>query len=95
MSRLHLTFHNRIPSSTSTATTILAATACSGSPSSFPRKHMPFPFRVFAVAAVLGVGVLLPVNFLGDQLREIDIADLPNKSIELFSVSNVQDGSNK
>ena len=51
--------------------------------------------RVFAAVAVLGVGVLLPVNFLGDQLREIDIADLPNKSIELFSVSNVQDGSNK
>lgn len=54
-----------------------------------------FSIRVFAAAAVLGVGVLLPVNFLGDQLREIDIADLPNKSIELFSVSNVQDGSNK
>ena len=51
--------------------------------------------RVFAAAAVLGVGVLLPVNFLGDQLRTIDFSDLPNKSIELFSVSNVQDGSNK
>ncbi|XP_062202387.1 CSC1-like protein HYP1 [Phragmites australis] len=54
-----------------------------------------FSIRVFAAAAVLGVGVLLPVNFLGDQLREIDFSDLPNKSIDLFSVSNVQDGSNK
>lgn len=53
-----------------------------------------FSIRVFAAAAVLGVGVLLPVNFLGDQLREIDFTDLPNKSIDLFSVSNVQDGSN-
>lgn len=49
--------------------------------------------RVFAAAAVLGVGVLLPVNFLGHQLQEIDFTDLPNKSIDLFSVSNVQDGS--
>ncbi|PWZ57382.1 CSC1-like protein HYP1 [Zea mays] len=54
-----------------------------------------FSIRVFAAAAVLGVGVLLPVNFLGDQLREIDFTDLPNKSIDLFSVSNVQDGSSK
>jgi calcium permeable stress-gated cation channel len=51
--------------------------------------------RVFAAAAVLGVGVLMPVNFLGDQLREIDFSDLPNKSIDLFSISNVQDGSKK
>ncbi|KAJ1266036.1 hypothetical protein BS78_08G120400 [Paspalum vaginatum] len=54
-----------------------------------------FSIRVFAAAAVLGLGVLLPVNFFGDQLREIDFGDLPNKSIDLFSISNVQDGSNK
>ncbi|XP_006664683.3 CSC1-like protein HYP1 [Oryza brachyantha] len=54
-----------------------------------------FSIRVFAAAAVLGVGVLMPVNFLGDQLRQIDFSDLPNKSVDLFSVSNVQDGSNK
>jgi len=51
--------------------------------------------RVFAAAAVLGVGVLLPVNFFDHQLQEIDFTDLPNKSIDLFSVSNVQDGSSK
>lgn len=54
-----------------------------------------FSIRVFAVAAVVGVGVLLPVNFMGDQLRLIDFADIPNKSVDLFSISNVQDGSNK
>ncbi|KAG0521439.1 hypothetical protein BDA96_08G160400 [Sorghum bicolor] len=54
-----------------------------------------FSIRVFAAAAVLGVGVLLPVNFLDHQLQEIDFTDLPNKSIDLFSVSNVQDGSSK
>jgi hypothetical protein len=47
------------------------------------------------VAAVLGVGVLLPVNFLGDQLKLIDFADLTNKSVDLFSISNVKDKSNK
>ena len=50
---------------------------------------------MFAAAAVLGVGVLLPVNFFDHQLQEIDFTDLPNKSIDLFSVSNVQDGSSK
>uniref|UniRef100_A0A0D9Y0X0 CSC1/OSCA1-like 7TM region domain-containing protein n=1 Tax=Leersia perrieri TaxID=77586 RepID=A0A0D9Y0X0_9ORYZ len=54
-----------------------------------------FSIRVFTAAAVMGVGVLMPVNFLGDQLRQIDFSDLPNKSVDLFSVSNVQDGSNK
>ncbi|KAG8049097.1 hypothetical protein GUJ93_ZPchr0009g1264 [Zizania palustris] len=53
-----------------------------------------FSIKVFTAAAVLGVGVLMPVNFLGDQLRQIDFSDLPNKSVDLFSVSNVQDGSN-
>ncbi|KAM0850712.1 hypothetical protein ACQ4PT_052900 [Festuca glaucescens] len=51
--------------------------------------------RVSAVAAVLGVGVLLPVNFMGDQLSLIDFADLSNKSVDLFSISNVKDKSNK
>ncbi|GJN35314.1 hypothetical protein PR202_gb24069 [Eleusine coracana subsp. coracana] len=54
-----------------------------------------FSIRVFTAAVVLGVGVLLPVNFLGDQLRNIDFHDLPNKSVDLFSISNVQDGSKK
>lgn len=51
--------------------------------------------RVFAVAAVVGVGVLMPINFMGDQLRLIDFTDLPSKSVDVLSISNVQDGSNK
>ncbi|WOL15441.1 CSC1-like protein HYP1 [Canna indica] len=53
-----------------------------------------FSLRVFAVAAIIGLFILLPVNFLGNQLREIDFSDLPNKSLDFFSISNVQDGSN-
>ncbi|VAI27962.1 unnamed protein product [Triticum turgidum subsp. durum] len=51
--------------------------------------------RLFAVVAVVGVGVLMPINFMGDQLRLIDFTDLPSKSVDVLSISNVQDGSNK
>ncbi|XP_008780953.1 CSC1-like protein HYP1 isoform X1 [Phoenix dactylifera] len=54
-----------------------------------------FSLRVFSVAAVVGICILLPVNYLGDQLRDIDFSDLPNKSLDLFSISNVKDGSNR
>lgn len=53
-----------------------------------------FSLRVFSVAAVLGIGILLPVNYLGDHLRDADFSDIPNKSLDLFSISNVKDGSN-
>lgn len=51
--------------------------------------------RVFSVAAVVGICILLPVNYLGDQLQDIDFSDLSNKSLDLFSISNVKDGSNR
>lgn len=51
--------------------------------------------RVFTVAGIVGVFVLVPVNYLGDQLSGIDFADIPNKSLDLFSISNVKDGSNR
>ncbi|KAM3254487.1 hypothetical protein ACQJBY_048160 [Aegilops geniculata] len=37
----------------------------------------------------------MPINFMGDQLRLIDFTDLPSKSVDVLSISNVQDGSNK
>ncbi|KAL6136538.1 hypothetical protein ACLB2K_061833 [Fragaria x ananassa] len=52
-----------------------------------------FSLRVFGFAAVIGVFVLLPINFLGTQL-EVDFSDLTNKSLDSFSISNVDDGSN-
>ncbi|KAF7070746.1 hypothetical protein CFC21_076220 [Triticum aestivum] len=54
-----------------------------------------FSIRLFAVVAVVGVGVLMPINFMGDQLRLIDFTDLPSKSVDVLSISNVLDGSNK
>ncbi|TYJ37784.1 hypothetical protein E1A91_A05G399600v1 [Gossypium mustelinum] len=53
-----------------------------------------FCVRVFAFACVVGIFVLLPVNFSGDQLT-IDFSNLPNKTLESFSISNVNDGSNR
>ncbi|VAI13637.1 unnamed protein product [Triticum turgidum subsp. durum] len=37
----------------------------------------------------------MPINFMGDQLQLIDFTDLPSKSVDVLSISNVQDGSNK
>ncbi|KAH7660744.1 Calcium-dependent channel 7TM region putative phosphate domain-containing protein [Dioscorea alata] len=54
-----------------------------------------FSLRVFTVAGIIGVFVLVPVNYLGDQLSDIDFADIPSKSLDLFSISNVKDGSNR
>ncbi|KAJ3685552.1 hypothetical protein LUZ61_014716 [Rhynchospora tenuis] len=54
-----------------------------------------FCLRVFSVAGIIGILVLVPVNYLGDQLSNIDFSDLPNKSVDLFSISNVDDGSNR
>ncbi|XP_057521779.1 CSC1-like protein HYP1 [Amaranthus tricolor] len=53
-----------------------------------------FSLKVFAVAAIIGVSILLPINFLGSQL-DVDFSDLPNKSLDSFSISNVNNGSNR
>ncbi|KAL8097821.1 CSC1-like protein HYP1 isoform X2 [Apium graveolens] len=52
-----------------------------------------FSIKVFTFAMIIGF-VLLPINFLGNQLT-MDYKDLPNKSLESFSISNVNDGSNR
>ncbi|KAG8384669.1 hypothetical protein BUALT_Bualt04G0142000 [Buddleja alternifolia] len=53
-----------------------------------------FGFRVFRFAVIVGIFILLPFNYMGNQLN-IDFTDLPNKSLETFSISNVDDGSNR
>lgn len=52
-------------------------------------------FRVFTFAGVVGIFILLPVNYLGNQLN-VDISDFShfsNKSLDSFSISNVNNGS--
>ncbi|KAK4367569.1 hypothetical protein RND71_011361 [Anisodus tanguticus] len=53
-----------------------------------------FSARVFTFAVIVGVFILLPINYMGKQLS-LDISDLPNKSLEAFTISNVDDGSNR
>ncbi|KAK6255975.1 CSC1/OSCA1-like [Theobroma cacao] len=53
-----------------------------------------FCVRVFTFACIIGIFILLPINFLGNQLAD-DFSDLPKKSLESFSISNVDDGSNR
>ncbi|KAL8471634.1 hypothetical protein ACS0TY_029042 [Phlomoides rotata] len=53
-----------------------------------------FGLRVFRFAVVVGIFLLLPFNYMGNQLN-MDFTDLPNKSLESFSISNVDDGSNR
>ncbi|KAL5987779.1 hypothetical protein ACLOJK_035533 [Asimina triloba] len=52
-----------------------------------------FSLRIFSIAGIIGIFILLPVNYFGDQLNDIDFSDLPKKSLERFTISNVKDGS--
>lgn len=53
-----------------------------------------FSLRVFTIAGIIGIFFLLPVNYLGNQL-DVDFSNLPKKSLDSFSISNVDDGSNR
>uniref|UniRef100_A0A7N1A408 CSC1-like protein HYP1 n=1 Tax=Kalanchoe fedtschenkoi TaxID=63787 RepID=A0A7N1A408_KALFE len=53
-----------------------------------------FSMKVFSFATAVGICILVPVNYLGSQL-DIDFSGLPQKSIDSFSISNVNDGSKR
>lgn len=53
-----------------------------------------FSLRVFSVVGIVGICFLLPINYTGNQLNGIDLADLPKQSLDIFSISNVKNGSN-
>lgn len=55
--------------------------------------HFFGSIRVFSFASVVGIFILLPVNYMGTEFEEF--FDLPKKSLDNFSISNVNDGSNK
>lgn len=52
-----------------------------------------FSLRVFSFAGIVGICILLPINYLGNQLSED--SDFQNKSLDSFSISNVENGSNR
>ncbi|XP_020222806.1 CSC1-like protein HYP1 isoform X1 [Cajanus cajan] len=52
-----------------------------------------FSLKVFAVGGIIGMSVLLPINYMGSQLS--DDSDFQHKSLDSFSISNVNNGSNR
>ncbi|XP_054779832.1 CSC1-like protein HYP1 isoform X2 [Prosopis cineraria] len=52
-----------------------------------------FSLRVFSIGGIVGIFLLLPINYMGSQLS--DHSDFQNKSLDSFSISNVNNGSNR
>ncbi|KAI9124434.1 hypothetical protein K1719_004356 [Acacia pycnantha] len=52
-----------------------------------------FSLRVFSIGGIFGMCILLPINYMGSHLS--DDSDFQNKSLESFSISNVDNGSNR
>ncbi|XP_057741165.1 CSC1-like protein HYP1 [Arachis stenosperma] len=52
-----------------------------------------FSLKVFTFGGIIGMCVLLPINYLGTQLK--DDSDFQHKSLDSFSISNVNNGSNR
>ncbi|MED6195788.1 hypothetical protein PIB30_041281 [Stylosanthes scabra] len=52
-----------------------------------------FSLKVFTVGGIIGMCILLPINYLGTQLK--DDSDFQNKSLDSFTISNVNNSSNR
>lgn len=56
-------------------------------------RIVTFSLKVLLFAGVIGIFVLLPVNCSGDQLQDVDIVNISNNSLDVFTISNVKNGS--
>ncbi|EXC20026.1 Uncharacterized membrane protein [Morus notabilis] len=56
-------------------------------------RVITFSLKVFVFAGIIGIFVLLPVNCSGDKLDNIDLDNLSNNSLDVFTISNVNKGS--
>ncbi|KAK7407395.1 hypothetical protein VNO78_09282 [Psophocarpus tetragonolobus] len=56
-------------------------------------RMITFSLKMFTFAAIIGILVILPVNCWGSQLTDIDIGDFVNNSLDVFTISNVNSGS--
>ncbi|KAE9590340.1 hypothetical protein Lal_00028003 [Lupinus albus] len=52
-----------------------------------------FSLKAFTFGGIIGMFILLPINYLGSQLN--DYSDFQNKSLDLFTIANVNNGSNR
>ncbi|KAI7751183.1 LOW QUALITY PROTEIN: hypothetical protein M8C21_027795 [Ambrosia artemisiifolia] len=56
-------------------------------------RIITFSFKVFIIAGFVGIFVLIPVNCSGNQLQDVDFINLTNNTLDVFSISNVNNGS--
>ncbi|XP_019428753.1 PREDICTED: CSC1-like protein HYP1 [Lupinus angustifolius] len=52
-----------------------------------------FSLKVFAFGGIIGMFILLPINYMGSQLK--DNSDFQHKSLDIFTIANVNNGSNR
>ncbi|CAL0321733.1 unnamed protein product [Lupinus luteus] len=52
-----------------------------------------FSLKAFAFGGIIGMFVLLPINYSGSQLE--DYSDFQHKSLDLFTIANVNNGSKR
>ncbi|KAL8268999.1 hypothetical protein R6Q59_002797 [Mikania micrantha] len=52
-----------------------------------------FSFKVFTIAGFIAIFILLPVNCSGNQLQNVDFINITNNTLDVFSISNVNNGS--
>nr|KYP64693.1 putative membrane protein C2G11.09 [Cajanus cajan] len=52
-----------------------------------------FSLKIFTFGGIVGLLILLPINCMGSQLRDDSV--FQNKSLDSFSISNVNNGSNR
>ncbi|XP_057448187.1 CSC1-like protein At1g69450 isoform X1 [Lotus japonicus] len=57
-------------------------------------RIITFSLKIFTFAGTIGILVILPVNCWADQLQDFDGADFTNSSLDVFTISNVNSGSN-
>ncbi|KAK9750729.1 hypothetical protein RND81_02G217200 [Saponaria officinalis] len=57
-------------------------------------RIITFSLKVFLFAGAIGLFVLLPINASGTQVEAFDIASIPSVKLDLFTISNVNNGSN-
>ncbi|KAI4328491.1 hypothetical protein L6164_020842 [Bauhinia variegata] len=58
-------------------------------------RLITFSLKVFSFAGIIGIFVILPINCLGTQLDEFDIIDWAGNSLDVFTISNVNNGSKR
>ncbi|KAK1553275.1 hypothetical protein Q3G72_032042 [Acer saccharum] len=58
-------------------------------------RIITFCLKVFSLAGIIGIFIILPVNCSGTALQTIDFTDFSNNSLDVFSISNIESGSQR